>query len=154
MAGREKIATDERVAEVAEQLVRDGADPASVSYRLVAAVLGGGSATTITAALRRWRASKGLGEPKRRGRPSSAMRVATGGGVDGLRRLLQTKLDRLLARKSGLEGELKALDAQIAQVQGVIDVGGGEMQALIEKYALGPEDLSELLAVLKKDERP
>lgn len=149
MAGREKIATDQRVAEVAEQLVRDGADPASVSYRQVAAVLGGGSATTITAALRRWRASKGLGEPKRRGRPST-VRAAAGGGVEGLRRLLQSKLDRLLARKAGLEGELKALDAEIAQMKGAIDVGVGELQALIDKYALGPEDLGELLAALQR----
>jgi hypothetical protein len=152
VAGREKIATDERVAEVAEQLVRDGADPAAVSYRQVAAVLGGGSATTITAALRRWRAGKGIGEPKRRGRPS-AVRVSAAGGVEGLKRFLQAKLDRLLARRATLEGELQSLDAEIAQVRGSIDEGVGELKALIDKYSLSPADLGEMLTALQKSER-
>lgn len=152
MAGREKIATDERVADVAEQLVRDGADPASVSYRQVAAVLGGGSATTITSALRRWRASKGLGEPKRRGRPST-VRVAAVGGVDALRRLLQAKLDGLLARKAAIEGELQSLDAEIGRVRGSIEVGVDELKALIEKYSLSTQDLGEILNELQKGQR-
>lgn len=152
MAGREKIATDEAVAEKADQLVRDGADPTSVSYRQIAAVLGGGSATTITAALRRWRASRGIDEPKRRGRPAAAGRVATG-AVDGLKRLLQTKLDGLIARKAELEGELQSLDAEIGRVRGSIDVGVGELKALIDKYSLSPEDLGEVLAALQREQK-
>lgn len=152
MAGKEKIATDERVAAAADQVVREGADPARVSYRQVAERIGGGSATTITSSLRRWRAGKGIEEPKRRGRPAAAVRVSAG-AEERLKSFLEQKLGKLLAKKTALQGEMEALDAQIAQVRGAIEVGVGELKAVIDKYSLSPADLGEVLIALKKTER-
>lgn len=152
VAGREKIATYERVAAEAERLVLGGTDPAAVSYRQVALAIGGGSATTITSALRRWRADKGIEEPKRRGRPAAAVRVSAG-AEQRLKSFLEQKLEKLLAKKAALQGEMESLDAQIAQARGAIEVGVAELKAVMDKYSLSPADLGEVLAALQREKR-
>ena len=58
MADNAKLVTDELVAQVAEKLVAAGE---RVSNRAVWSAIGGGSMTTISAALRRWRDRVAIG---------------------------------------------------------------------------------------------
>ena len=145
MAGKEKIATDERVFAAAQELVEDGVKPASVSYRTVAAKIGGGSATTITASLQRWREAQGIGSKKRRGRPAAEPKPPASG--------LEQRLVSLLARKKALQVEQKELDEEIERVRSAIEVGLAELRAVIERFALTPTDLREVLAQVKKGEK-
>lgn len=144
MAGKEKIATDEKVFAAAEQLVQEGANRTSVSYRQVASRIGGGSATTITAALQRWREAQGIEARKRRGRPSAEPTAAGG---------LEHRLVSLLAKKEALQVEQRELDEEIAKVRSAIEVGMAELRAVITKYSLTPTDLREVLAQVKKGEK-
>lgn len=144
MAGKEKIATDERVFAAAEELVQKGAKPSSVSYRQVAGRIGGGSATTITAALQRWREAQGIEAKKRRGRPATEPTAASG---------LEQRLVSLLAKKKALQVEQEELDEEIERVRSAIEVGMAELRAVIERFALTPTDLREVLAQVKKGEK-
>lgn len=146
MAGKEKIATDERVFAAAQKLVNDGVKPASVSYRAVAAQIGGGSATTITASLQRWREAQGIESKKRRGRPAAEPEPTAASG-------LEQRLVNLLAKKKALQVEQEELDEEIERVRSAIEVGMAELRAVIERFALTPTDLREVLAQVKKGEK-
>lgn len=104
MAGLDKIVTDEAVFEIADRLTADGQ---KVTNRVIWDQIGGGSMTTIAAALRRWRDQQQL---------KPALPVERPALPDVVAETMREAVDQLW--KSALaatQGELDALTQQMNQ---------------------------------------
>lgn len=126
MAGLEKIVTDELVFEVADRLVGEGR---KVSNRMVWDQIGGGSMTTIAAALRRWRERQQLESapaPARTPIPES-IAAALRDAVDRLWQAAQEETQKEIERLT------QAMNARVAEAVAERDAALGELQATVEE---------------------
>ena len=135
MAGLERIVTDELVFSIADRLDAEGR---KVSNRLVWDQIGGGSMTTIAAALRRWRERRELKAEQPAARPplpepmGEVMRDAadrlwkaaqdeTRKEIDRLTQAMNERVEEASAERDGALAELQATveELQTAQARGV-----------------------------------
>lgn len=148
MAGNEKIVTDDLVFEIADRLT---GEDRKVSNRVIWSEIGGGSMTTIAAALRRWRERQELRTEhpiERAPLPeaiSDAMREAVGQlwkaaqdetqkELDALTHAMNdrvsdatTERDEALAELQGTVEELEATKQQLAELTDVHQAAGEEL---------------------------
>lgn len=143
MAGLEKIVTDELVFGIADRLAGEGV---KVSNRLVWDQIGGGSMTTIAAALRRWREKQQLQAE------TPAARVPLPDGVaEGMRQAVerlwnaaqeetQKEIDRLTEGMNARVAEAVAeRDNALAELQSTVE----ELQGWQGKAAALEDELRE-----------
>ena len=143
MAGLERIVTDELVFSIADRLDAEGR---KVSNRLVWDQVGGGSMTTIAAALRRWRERQELKAEQPAARPplpeamGEVMRDAadrlwkaaqdeTRKEIDRLTQAMNERVEEASAERDGALAELQATveELQAAQARGVAAVAAGQV---------------------------
>ena len=126
MAGLEKIVTDELVFGVAERLTAAGA---KVSNRSIWSEIGGGSMTTIAAALRRWRERQALKaeEPAQRMPLPEPVGEAMRDAVDRLWMAAQLETQKEIERLT------QAMNERLAEVTAERDEALAELQATVEE---------------------
>ena len=142
MAGLEKIVTDELVFEIADRLAGEGR---KVSNRMVWDQIGGGSMTTIAAALRRWRERQQLeSAPPAPLTPlpesiAAAMREAVQRLWQAAQEETQKEIDRLT----------QAINARVAEAVAERDAALGELQTTVEELrVLVVKDTEQRAALL------
>lgn len=139
MADNAKLVTDELVAQVAEKLTAAGE---RVSNRAVWSAIGGGSMTTISAALRRWRERQEL---------QPAQQIERAPLPDDVRGALENAGDLLwAAAQRETQGEIDdltaAMNERINKAQGERDVALGELQAALEELEAAKVNIAEQAA--------
>lgn len=139
MADNAKIVTDELVAQVAEKLTAAGE---RVSNRAVWSAIGGGSMTTISASLRRWRERQEL---------QPAQQIERAPLPDDVRGALDNAGDLLwAAAQRETQGEIDdltaAMNERINKAQGERDVALGELQAALEELETAKANIAEQIA--------
>lgn len=141
MAGLDKIVTDELVFAVADRLSADGS---RVSNRSIWSEIGGGSMTTVAAALRRWRAQ----QTNREDPP-----VASAPLPDAVGLALREAVDRLwIAAQAEAQKDVERLSAvlnkRVAEATAERDDGLAELQATVEEIQRVQKRASDLEADL------
>ncbi len=139
MADNAKLVTDELVAQVAEKLTAAGE---RVSNRAVWSAIGGGSMTTISASLRRWRERQEL---------QPAQQIERAPLPDDVRGALENAGDLLwAAAQRETQGEIDdltaAMNERINKAQGERDVALGELQAALEELEAAKVNIAEQAA--------
>src|SRR5574343_905483 len=133
----EKLVSDERVFEIAEQLTAKGE---KVSNRAVWSAIGGGSMTTISHALRRWRENQALQvnqSIERTPLPAAMVEVLHHAAVQ-LWDAAQTET------KAELEQLAQATNARIAEAHSERDEALAELQATAEELEQTKAELGAL----------
>ncbi len=133
----EKLVTDERVFEIAEQLTAKGE---KVSNRAVWSAIGGGSMTTISNALRRWRENQALQvnqSIERTPLPAAMVEVLHHAAAQ-LWNAAQTET------KAELEKLAQATNARIAEAHSERDEALAELQATAEELERTKAELGAL----------
>lgn len=125
MAGLDKIVTDELVFEVADRLAAEGR---KVSNRLIWDQVGGGSMTTIAAALRRWRERQQLQTDQASDRVPlpEAIAATMRDAVDRLWKAAQDETQKEIDRLT------QAMNERVAEATAERDGALAELQTTVE----------------------
>lgn len=126
MAGLDKIVTDELVFGIADRLTAAGG---KVSNRLIWSEIGGGSMTTIAAALRRWRERQELkaDQPVERAPLPEPIGEAMRESVDRLWKAAQAETQKDIERLT------QAMNERVAEATAERDEALSELQSTVEE---------------------
>lgn len=137
--GIERVVTDDMIFEVADRLAANGE---KVTNRAIWSAIGGGSMTTISQALRRWKESQALqvAQPVERAPLPAAI-------VDVLHGAAAQLWDAALAEtKAELDQLVLATNARVAEAQGERDDTLAELQTTAEELEQVKADRDSALA--------
>lgn len=130
MADNTKIVTDELVAQIAERLTAAGE---KVTNRAIWSAIGGGSMTTISGALRRWRERQELQPEQRTERPAAPDEVRE----KALQMAEQMAEEIWLTSQGVTQQEIddlsNTMNERISKANSERDVALGELQAALEE---------------------